>query len=100
MSVNLLFEETENKMKIKTYLASSSIETGLMRALVGDSRLAVGSGVAGRAAASVRPLSGVEAGGSTRRCSCTARVPCRTRVGSRDIERTDRKEVRSNRFHI
>jgi hypothetical protein len=64
MSVNLLFEETENKMKIKTYLASSSIETGLMRTLIGDSCLAVGSSVAGRAAASVRPLSGVEAGGS------------------------------------
>ena len=35
-----------------------------MRTFVGDSRLAVCSCVARRAAASVRPLSGVEAGGS------------------------------------
>ena len=47
-----------------TYLTSSTVEAGLVRALVRDSALAVGASVAGRAATSVWTLAGVEAGGS------------------------------------
>ena len=49
---------------LSTYLASAAVKARLVRALVGDPGLALGAGVAGRAAASVGALAGVEAGGS------------------------------------
>ena len=45
-------------------MASAAVKARLVRALVGDPGLALGAGVAGRAAASVGTLAGVEAGGS------------------------------------
>ena len=53
----------QKKSEEAAYLASSTVKAGLVGALVGDPGLAVGASVAGRAAASVGALAGVEAGG-------------------------------------
>ena len=48
----------------KTYLTSSSIKTRLVRAFIGHPAFTVCASVARWAAAGIRPLSSVEAGGS------------------------------------
>ena len=50
--------------KKKSYLASSAVDAGVVRALVADPVLAVGAGVAGWAAAGVGALTRVSAGGA------------------------------------